>query len=175
MATKRTRPAILRRFPSFRRWRDPESGPPVPPAKQAAYPELADDFQLLDEELVPTFVQLDRLALREQNRHRRQQVILIVGAFLATIFAAVQATLEGQAWPGVVTGLLALAISGFTTVVRQRGSQRTFLDARVKAERLRGLYFAYLAGVGDFGGDPDGRRSALTAGVAAVKHGREPQ
>jgi Protein of unknown function (DUF4231) len=170
-ATKQ-RPAVIKRFPRLRY--NPESSPLVKPAERHAFPGLAEDFAFLDRELMPAFAELDVAALREQNRYRRQQIILIAGALLVTVFGAVQAWLRGQAWPGIFVGVLSLAMSAVTATGRQRDTQGTYLSARVKAERLRGLYFTYLAGsVAD--GDSETRRKALIASVAAVKHGREPK
>jgi hypothetical protein len=146
----------------------------VPPADRVAFPELAEDFAFLDQELTPAFTELDLLAQREQNRYRRQRISLVAGALLTSVFGAVQAGLRGQAWPGIVVGLLAAAIAAVTATARQRDAQGAYLKARVKAERLRGLYFAYLVGL-DAYGESGSRRKALIAGVAAVKHGEEPR
>lgn len=169
---QRERPAIIRRFPRLRH--APASRPLVPPEERDAFPDLAADFAFLDQELMPAFAELDVLAQREQNRYRRQQVGLVAGALLITLFGAVQAGLREQVWPGIVVGLLAAAMGAVTATARQQDVQGTYLKARIKAERLRGLYFSYLAGL-DAYGDPGSRRRALLSGVASIKRGEEPR
>jgi hypothetical protein len=168
----RARPAIIRRFPRLRY--APSSPPLVPPANRDAFPDLADDFAFLDRELMPTFAELDLRAQREQNRYWRQQVCLVAGALLISVFGALQAGLRAQVWPGLAVGLLAAAMGAVTATARQRDVQGAYLTARMKAERLRGLYFTYLTGL-DAYGDPGSRRKALIADVAAVKRGEEPR
>ena len=51
-----------------------------------------------------------------------------------------------MAWPGVVVATLGAATSALITVARRQGSLLNYLTARVRAERLRSLYFEYLAG-----------------------------
>jgi hypothetical protein len=97
---------------------------------------------------------------------------MVAGALLITVFGAVQAGLRAQSWPGILVGLLAAATGAVTATARQRGTQGAYLKARVKAERLRGLYFTYLAGT-VAGGDSGTRRKVLIANVAAVKRGEE--
>jgi len=169
---RRGRPAILKRFPRLRY--HPQSWPLVPPGKRDSFAGLTGDFEFLDQELMPAFAEFDLLALREQNRYWRQQIILVAGALLITVFGAVQAALHGQAWPGIVVGLLAAAVGAITATARQRDAQGAYLKARLKAERLRGLYFTYLAEtVAD--SDSTARHKALIANVAAIKHGEEPR
>ncbi|HEU5158812.1 MAG TPA: DUF4231 domain-containing protein [Streptosporangiaceae bacterium] len=146
----------------------------MPPGERDAFPDLAADFAFLDQELMPAFTELDELAQREQNRYWRQQVSLVAGALLITLFGTVQAGLRDQVWPGVVVGLLAAAMGAVTATARQQDVQGAYLKARIKAERLRGLYFTYLAGLEPYG-DPRSRRKALISGVAAIKRGEEPR
>jgi hypothetical protein len=54
------------------------------PTFQTQCPELATDFKLLAEELMPHFRELDANALQLQNEFRREQVLLIFGAALAS-------------------------------------------------------------------------------------------
>jgi hypothetical protein len=146
----------------------------VPPANRDAFPDLADDFAFLDRELMPAFAEFDLRAQRAQNRYWRQQLSLVAGALLISVFGAVQAGLRDEVWPGLVVGLLAAAMGAVTATLRQRDVQRAYLMARIKAERLRGLYFMYLTGL-DAYGDPGSRRKALLADIAAVKRGEEPR
>jgi len=135
---------------------------------------LADDFAFLDRELMPAFTELDLRAQREQNRYWRQQVSLVAGALLISVFGAVQAGLREHVWPGLAVGLLGAAMGAITATARHRDVQGAYLTTRIKAERLRGLYFMYLTGL-DAYGDPGSRRKALISDVAAVKRGEEPR
>ena len=72
------RPALLKRFPSLTA--PASSGAVLPPGLGERYPALAEDIDVLDRVVRPAFVESDRAALIEQNRHRRQQVVLAVGA-----------------------------------------------------------------------------------------------
>jgi hypothetical protein len=71
-------------------------------------------------------------------------VLAIVGGLLTTTLGAVQAWLQSAAWPGVVVATLGAATSAITTVARRQGSLHNCLSARIRAERLRSLYFEYL-------------------------------
>jgi hypothetical protein len=71
--------------------------------------------------------------------------LAIGGGLLTTAFGALQAWLQTAPWPGVVVATLGAATSALTTVARRQGSLQNYLTARVRAERLRSLYFEYLA------------------------------
>jgi hypothetical protein len=66
-------PALLVRFPKLRA--PTESTPVLPEAERAAFPDLRDDFTVLDADVAPAFERYDLQALRDQNRHRQQQVV----------------------------------------------------------------------------------------------------
>ena len=84
------RPALLERFPSLTA---PDSSEPVLPSGLGErYPALAEDIDVLDGVVVPTFAESDRAALIEQNRHRRQQVVLAVGAAIMAGLGGLQAS-----------------------------------------------------------------------------------
>lgn len=70
-------PPLLARFPALRA--PAASAPVIPAGRRAAYPALAADFEVLDRELTPAFERYDAEALRDQNRYRRQQVLILLG------------------------------------------------------------------------------------------------
>src|SRR5205807_1598910 len=84
-------------------------------------------------------------ARREQNRYRWFTTLAIVGGLLTTVFGALQAWLRADPWPGVVVATLGAATSALTTVARRQGCLHSYLTARLRAERLRSLYFAHIA------------------------------
>ena len=164
--------AVLRRVP--RLWEgDTTVMPPVPVEDHKRYPTLADDFTFLHEELVPAFLELDRRARREQNRFRRQQLLIFVGGSATTVLGAVQAALSDVAWPGFLVAVTGAAVGALTFVARQRGSHRTYLHARLRAEQLRSLYFRYLGRMGEFA-DGGARRGTLIAAVETIRHAADP-
>lgn len=162
--------ALLNRFPKLRAPSD--SWPVIPPGKRDAYPELAEDFAVLDGEVTPDFAKYDKTALSEQHRYRRQQVLILLGSALLTGLGGLQAVFPGQRWPGLVLALLGIVLAGSTRAAKEGGAQQDYLSARVKAERLRGLYFQYLSRTGPYA-QPD-RRAALQRAVLAIRSGKEP-
>jgi hypothetical protein len=162
---------LLARFPKLRV--PATSWPAIPPDKRASYPELAADFVVLDREVAPAFTQFDMKALRDQNRYRRQQVLVVLGSALVTGLGGVQAVFPGQRWPGVLLALLGVALAGSTRVAKEQASQADYLDARVKAERLRGLHFQYLSRLQPYA--ESDRDLVLRHAVLAIRAGREPE
>jgi hypothetical protein len=77
-------PSLLRQFPTLHA--PSESKPVIPDEEQDDYPgrgayaQLTQDFEVPDREAAPAFTEYDAAALRDQNRYRRQQVIIILGA-----------------------------------------------------------------------------------------------
>lgn len=133
--------SLLRRFPKLRASSESE---PVIPKKarddypgRGAYPQLAHDFEVLDREVAPAFTEYDAAALRDQNRYRRQQVIIILGAALVTGLGGLQAVFPHQRWPGLLLGALGIALSVTAGVAKDRAALDGYLSARIKAERLR--------------------------------------
>jgi hypothetical protein len=57
---------------------------------------------VLDTVVRPAFIESDRAALIEQNRHRRQQVVLAVGAAIMAGLGGLQALVPDQRWPGLI-------------------------------------------------------------------------
>jgi hypothetical protein len=115
------------------------------PGAGARYPELRQRLADADAVVHPAFASCDVEAQVEQNRYRWFVVLAILGGLLTTAFGAVQAWLQSAAWPGVVVATLGAASSAITTVARRQGSLQNYLSARIRAERLRSLYFEYLA------------------------------
>jgi hypothetical protein len=149
------------------------SRPVIPPAARAAYPALASDIEVLDREVGPVFAEYDRAALRDQNSYRRQQVLIFLGSALVTGLGGLQAVFPGQRWPGVLVAVLGIALAGSTRVVKEEALQGDYLGARIKAERLRGLYFQYLSRTGSYANAD--REIALRRAVVAVQSGMEPK
>jgi hypothetical protein len=144
------RRSVLDRFAplaALPRWRF-RPPPPDPPLDQGAarrYPLLRDQIAEANRLIYPFFADWDATAQIEQNRHRWFTVLAIGGGLLTTVFGALQAWLQTVAWPGVVVATLGAATSALTTVARRQGSLHSYLTARVRAERLRSLYFEYVA------------------------------
>jgi hypothetical protein len=138
---RRTLSAALPRL----RWRPGDRLPLVPQRSREAAPALAEDFEVLDRELLPTFYEFDETALRAQNTFRRSQLFIIVGGLMAASLGAAQAALGGGVTAiGITEALVAGALATTTTYVRGRHTQQEYFTARLKAERLRSEYFLYL-------------------------------
>jgi Protein of unknown function (DUF4231) len=165
-----------RRIPLFARWPrlrsrfQPE--PLFPVAHQNAYPALEADLKTIAAVIDPAFQEFDVSAQREQNSFWRQQVTLIIVTALTTAFGSVQAAYGHQVWPGVVVAVLGVLGAAVAGLGEERAAQRAYLEQRVKAERLRGLAFAFLAELPPFAGQD--RRVRLASAVTDVRDGREP-
>jgi hypothetical protein len=166
-----SRLALLRRFPTVRS--TGVSTPVLPHDVAARYPGLADDIAVLDDLVGPDFADSDRKALRYQNTYRRQQVVLILGATLLSGLGGLQAALTDQRWPGILLTVLGLALAGLGQTAGELKTFERFLDERVKAERLRAMYFRYLSRTGRYTGSD--RTKVLRRAVLAVKAGQEPR
>jgi hypothetical protein len=143
----------------------------MPAAERAAFPELSDEFAVLDAELMPVFRALDHTAQEAQNRFRLVQLLLIVGGATATVLGAIQAALHGGE---LVLGISEAALAGLLVplaiAARTGTSHRAYLTSRLKAERLRSEYFVYLAAAGEYAAlDSGGRRELLVRSVAAIE------
>lgn len=126
----------------------------VSPKAQAQYPALKNDFDILEQQLMSNFRNLDNQALQAQNQFRLQQFILIVGGVLTSAFGAVQAALSGKArWPGVTEAIIAIALTAVSFIAQQTKSQKKYFSSRLKAERLRGEYFLFLGRMGGYKDD----------------------
>jgi hypothetical protein len=163
--------ALLARFPRLRvqvyTW------PIIPEEERSRYPELEADFALLDEVVVPAFEKYDREALRDLNSYRRQQVVLIGEATVVAVLGGLLVFLSDQRWPAVLLALLGVLFAVGTIFPGDGVSEAAAMSARLKAERLRSLYFVYLSGTGRYaGGDSV---AALGRAVLAIEAGREPE
>lgn len=161
--------ALLARFPRFRA--PSKSLPVIPQEVRAAYPELSADFRQLDEVVLPAFEEQDLAALVHQNRHRRQQLFVILGSALITGLGGLQAAFPGQQWPGLLLAILGIALAASGRWARERMSHTSYLRSRIQAERLRAVHFQYLAAIGDFAGPS--RTARLRRAVLAIRRGKE--
>ena len=116
----------------------------IPPQERSNYPSFAADFTTLEDMLMPTFRELDKEALRQQNIYRRQYIILIFGGSLVTIFGIVQIALQSIDWPGIAGAAIAFILFVTTTASRSFKNHERYLDLRLAAEELRGTYFLFL-------------------------------
>ncbi len=164
-------PQLFARWPSLRAPRT--SSPVVPPAAREAYPALADDIDELERVVSPAFRESDLAALRNQNRHRRQQITILLGSVIASGLGGTQALLPDQRWPGALLTLLGIALAASSRATSELGTQGAYLGERAKAERLRALYFRFLSRTGSFGGAD--RTMQLRRAVVAIQAGREPR
>jgi hypothetical protein len=139
----------------------------VPADVQTKYPELASDFAILDQELMPRFYELDNQALKAQNQFRLEQLVLVIGSAIATILGGLQGAFTNTPWPGLLEGLLAVVLTVVAVRTRELRAQRHYLVSRVKAERLRGEYFLFLGRVGDYA-DRERRNRRLAERVVEI-------
>jgi|SRR5487761_1075838 hypothetical protein len=147
----------------------------VPADRVEAYPALAADLTTVDEVVAPAFREFDLNALRAQNSYWLQQAGLIGVTALTTAFGSVQAAYSHQVWPGVVVAVLGVLSAAVAGLGEERAAQRTYLEHRTKAERLRSMAFEYLAELPPFTGPDDERRLKLASAVGDVAQGRDPQ
>lgn len=164
------RPQMLVRFPRLRA--PAVSWPVIPDDKRESYPSLAPDFQILDQEVKPAFVEADLAALRHQNRYRRQQVIILLGSAALTGLGGLQVLFTDQRWPGLLLAVLGVLLAATGRATRELDDLKRYLDERVKAERLRALHFLFLARTGRYA-EPD-REATLRRAVVAIRSGKEP-
>lgn len=162
---------LLARFPKLRT--PAASRPVVPVDKRAGYPAFAADFEVLDQVVAPAFERFDVQALCDQNRYRRQQVFVLLGSAILTGLGGLQAVVPGQRWPGLLLAALGVLLATSSRWAGERSSLSTYLDARVKAERLRAVHFEFLSRTGRYAGDS--RVPALRRAVIAVEAGKEPE
>jgi hypothetical protein len=164
------RPQMLVRFP---RLRFPASSwPVIPQEDRTPYPSLAPDFQVLDRTVAPAFAEADLAALRHQHRYRRQQVIILLGSAALSGLGGLQALFADQRWPGLLLAVLGVLLAATGRAARELGDLKGYLDARVKAERLRGLHFLFLSRTGKYAGTD--REANLQRAVVAIRFGKEP-
>lgn len=160
---------LLKRFPRFK---PPPSRPVVPPNSSVDYPALAEDFAVLDRDLAPAFQECDTAALRHQYRYRRQQVVVLLGSALVAGLGGLQAAFPHERWPGGLLAVLGVLLAFSSRMAKEQRTLDGYLNARVRAEALRSLYFRYLARTGSYAGDD--REFVLRRAVVAIKRGKEP-
>jgi hypothetical protein len=163
-------PALLKRFPKLRL--RAQSTPVIPMDQRSAYPALQSDFAVLDDVVGHAFAEADGAALVEQNRHRRSQVFILLGAAVLSGAAALQGVFPDQRWPGILAAVLGLLLATVGQVAGELGTLAEFQSSRMRAERLRALHFQYLSRSGRYGA-PD-RERALRRAVLAIEAGKEP-
>lgn len=162
--------AMLRDLPRLR-WRPGDTYPLVNPELRQRAGGLESEFEVLDRELLPTFKELDRTALRSQNYFRLGQLLLIVGGLLATALGALQTALgAGVVWIAIVGAVVSGGLSGIVFYMRGRNLQRDYFSARLKAELLRGEYFVFLGRVDPYTAqEPEERERELRQRVAEIE------
>jgi hypothetical protein len=160
---RRRVPALLRRLPIVN---GPVETPIVPTEATTRFPELREDLDFLDEWLVPRFIECDLTAQRQQNRHRRQQLLLVAAGSLGAVLGAVQAALADDKWPALLVSLVAVLSAVFAQQVQHGHALPRYLDERARAERLRSVYFQYVVRVERYRGPS--RRQRLREDVAAL-------
>jgi hypothetical protein len=162
---------LVARFPKLRAV--DLSRPVIPATQRTAYPDLAEDFTVLDRVVADAFAEYDSAALRDQNSYRRQQVFVMFGSALVTGLGGLQAAFSGQRWPGVLLMLLGAVLATSSRWAREDASLTGYLQARARAERLRALHFEFLSATGRYAGAD--RVDALRRAVLAIRAGKEPQ
>ena len=164
------RPALFVRFPRLRV--SATSPPIVDPAIVASCPALQEDIAVADDVVGPAFVASDRKALVQQNRYRRQQVVIILGTALLSGLGGLQAVFPDQRWPGILLIVLGLVLTFVGRAAGELATFDAFLDERIRAERLRSAYFRYLSRTGRY--RRSDRAVQLRRAVVAIKKGEEP-
>ncbi len=160
-------PAILRRLPSLW-WRPPRPQHIVDPDARAAYPDLAADFAVLDDELMEHFRQADTAALGEQNTFYLTQFAFATGAVVATILGAIQAAVAGgEPYIGIAEAGLTAFLGAGALVAFSQGAQRAYYSKRLVAERLRSEYFLFLGHIAPYA-NPAHRLATLRQRVAEI-------
>jgi len=162
-----TRPALLARFPKVP-WR-PGNDWPVVPTDRTAYEMLDEDLALWDDGLDGRFRALDHQAQRLQNRFWLLSLVLIFGSVAATILGAVHAAIGGgNVWLAAFGAVLSGLLAGVAVLIRDRRSQQGYLNARLKAERMKSEYFLFLARAGDYASEQN-RIPVLEGRVAEIE------
>jgi hypothetical protein len=143
----------------------------VSPEHLEEYPALSADLALWREQLESRFRKLDHRAQILQNQFWRQHVALIIGGLVATSLGAIQAALgAGVVGLAVAQAVLTGLLAGLTVVIRSRRAQQGYLEARLRAERLKSEFFLFLGRVGDYAaGDPVARLQRQADDIEAAE------
>jgi Protein of unknown function (DUF4231) len=159
--------ALFRRLP---RLGPPTSYPLLPADAPARYPALAQDIDVVRQELVAPFDTLDRAALRSQNSFRWQQLALILGSMAATGLGAVHAALPAWWAVGFVEAVLGAGLLALAGLSQRLRAQEEYFTTRQRAELLRSEAFLFLGRVGRYADDHQ-RVRALRRRVAEIQTG----
>ena len=145
---------LFRRLPGLR-WRPRVGEQIVPLAAQADFAEFAEDFAVLERELMPSFRDLDNDALQRQNQFRLDQLLLIFGGALAATLGAIQAAFATAVWPwpGAAEFVVAGALSALAFRQQQLRARDRYSASRLTAEALRAEYFLFLGRVSVYADD----------------------
>ncbi|MBN1680031.1 MAG: DUF4231 domain-containing protein [Anaerolineae bacterium] len=115
-------------------------------------PQLRDDLRELEQHLMPRFWKLEQEAKYFQNLHYLYQWIFILGAFLTSVLAALSVLLYQSNVPdvwinvlGVATTVIGAATGSVSFLQTNQVPQKQWFQARNAAERMRTLYFLYIA------------------------------
>lgn len=158
---------LFKRLPMLR-WRPTDNEQQiVQPETQNQFSDLKSDFDILEQNLMPSFRKLDNEALRAQNLFRLQQVILIAGGVITTTLGAVQAAHAEEAWPGITESVVAGFLTSVSYIAREFNEQKNYFSNRLKAEALRGEYFLFLGRMGNYANDD--RVQSLIRRVADIE------
>jgi Protein of unknown function (DUF4231) len=143
--------------------------PLLPPTAATDFPFLGPRIAVAEKLISSPFTECDRDAQIEQNRWRGFTVLALAGGLATTVFGAMQAWLQ-SAWPGVIVVTAGAATTAVTTLAKRQGSYDQYRDQRLRAERLRSIYYEYLVAT-----DADADRSKeskLQLDVALARYGK---
>jgi hypothetical protein len=142
----------------------------IPEGQKSAYPAFAEDFAILQRELLPAFYELDRQAQQRQNAYRWMYVILIFGGSLATILGIIQLVVA-DSWVGIAGAVVAALLGMITLYSRSLNHQERYLNARISAELLRSEYFLFLGRFTPYNNEKKQREALLIERVTEIKSG----
>ncbi|GAC1376776.1 MAG: hypothetical protein NVS2B12_35180 [Ktedonobacteraceae bacterium] len=152
---------LFKRLPSIR-WRPRPEEPFISLEEQSKYPDLIDDFVLLNDELMPHFYDLDRRALQSQNQFWLEQLFLLVGSALATILGAIQIATIASTLPGVLETVITILLAAITYRVRAFNAQKNYFTNRLAAETLRSEYYLFLGRVDSYANEQSRHRNLIS-------------
>ncbi|MFT7838910.1 hypothetical protein Q5530_22445 [Saccharothrix sp. BKS2] len=151
------------------RFRPPDPHPVVDPGYVLDYPRLADAIHEANQLVAPALHECEVAALRARERARLLVALAIAAGFATTLFAALQVWLRDVPWPGVLLAASG-AVAAVLAVVARHGEDP---DARLRAERLRTLYFDHLAAP-PAADDAEREERARELSAAVARHRHEP-
>jgi Protein of unknown function (DUF4231) len=160
---------LFHRFPNFHPV-SKEVQHIIKPADRGKYPAFAEDFEMLDRELLPSFQEFDTEAKHRQNWYRWMYIILIFGGALTTILIIVQIAFLTVPGLDIAGTLLATAVGIAITVSRSFKHHECYLNARLAAERLRSEYFLFLGHLNQYSKEQE-RIQKLRDRVVEIRQG----